>query len=41
MTLNSQVRGEKRASFIALFGEERKFAIPFGIASIARVYVVF
>jgi hypothetical protein len=41
MTLNSQVRGEKRASFIALFGEERKFAIPLGIASLARVYVAF
>jgi len=29
MTLNRQVRGEKRASFIALFGEDRKFAIKF------------
>jgi hypothetical protein len=41
MTLNWQVRGEKRVSFIALFGEDRKFAIPFGIASLARVYVAF
>ena len=41
MTLNRQVRGEKRASFIALFREERKFAIPFQIASLARVYVAF
>jgi len=41
MTFNRQVRAEKRASFIALFGEERKFAIPFGIASLARVYVAF
>ncbi len=29
MTLNWQVRGEKRTSFIALFGEDRKFAIKF------------
>lgn len=29
MTLNWQVRGEKRASFIALFEDERKFAIKF------------
>jgi hypothetical protein len=41
MTLNRQVRAEKRVSFIALFGEERKFAIPFRIASLARVYLAF
>jgi hypothetical protein len=41
MTLNRQVWGKKGASFIALFGEDRKFAIPFGIASLARVYVAF
>jgi hypothetical protein len=41
MTLNSQVRAEKRASFIALFGDDRKIAIPFGIASLGRVYVAF
>jgi len=29
MTLNWQVRGEKRASFIALFEDKRKFVIKF------------
>jgi len=29
MTLDWQVRGEKRASFIALFGVDRKLAIKF------------
>jgi hypothetical protein len=41
MTLNSQVRAKKRASFIALFGEERKFAIPFGIASLHEFMLLF
>jgi predicted PolB exonuclease-like 3'-5' exonuclease len=41
MTLNSLVRGEKRASFIALFGEERKFAIPFPIASLHEFMLLF
>jgi len=29
MTLNWQGRREKRASFIALFGDDRKFVIKF------------
>jgi len=41
MTLNRQVRREKRASFIALFGDDRKFAIPFPIASLHKFMLLF
>ncbi len=41
MTLNRQVRAEKRVSFIALFGEDRKFAIPEGIASLHEFMLLF
>jgi hypothetical protein len=41
MTLNWQVRAEKRVSFIALFGEERKLAIPFRIASVHEFMLLF
>jgi hypothetical protein len=41
MTLNRQVWAEKRASFIALFGEERKFSIPFPIASLHEFMLLF
>ncbi len=41
MTLNRQVRAEKRVSFIALFGEDRKFAIPFPIALLHEFMLLF